>query len=54
LAIASSRVAVVPFVTPFVAGQIEVIDQVHSKSGGSKREPDSKMRPTTWPSASTS
>jgi hypothetical protein len=54
LAIASSRVAAVPFVTPRVAGHIEVMDQVHSRSGGSKREPDSRMRPTTLPSARTS
>jgi hypothetical protein len=44
--IASSRVAAVPFVTPFGAGQIEVIDQAHRNSGGSKREPSSRMRPT--------
>jgi hypothetical protein len=54
LAFASSSVAPVPFVTPRVAGQMEVIDQVHSMSGGSKREPDSRMRPTTLPSAKTS
>jgi hypothetical protein len=54
LCIASSRVAAVPFVAPDLAGQIEVIDQVHSKSRGSKREPDSRMRPTTLPSAMTS
>jgi hypothetical protein len=44
--IASSRVAAVPLVTPFGAGQIEVIDQAHRNSGGSKREPSSRMRPT--------
>jgi septation ring formation regulator EzrA len=37
-----------------IAGQMDVMDQVHRRSGGSKREPDSRMRPTTLPSASTS
>jgi hypothetical protein len=34
LAIASSRVAAVPFVTPFVAGTMAVTDQNHRMSGG--------------------
>jgi hypothetical protein len=33
-AIASSRVAAVPFVTPGVAGTIDVIDHPHRSSGG--------------------
>jgi hypothetical protein len=32
-AIASSRVAALPFVTPGVAGTIDVIDQRHRNSG---------------------
>jgi hypothetical protein len=53
LAIASSRVAAVPCVARD-AGTMAVIDHFHCSSGGPKRDPDSKMRPTTLPSASTS
>ena len=41
LAIASSRVAAVPFVTPGVAGQIEVTDQNQRNSGAVPAEPSS-------------
>jgi hypothetical protein len=40
-AIASSRVAAVPLVTPGAAGQIEVIDQNQRNSGGVPEEPSS-------------
>jgi hypothetical protein len=40
VAIASSRVAAVPLVTPGVAGQIEVTDQNDRNSGGAE-EPSS-------------
>jgi hypothetical protein len=33
-AIASTRVAAVPFVTPRVAGTVALTDQTHRKSGG--------------------
>jgi hypothetical protein len=36
------------------AGTMAVIDHFHRSSGGSKREPDSRMRPITLPSARTS
>jgi hypothetical protein len=36
------------------AGTIDVIDQNHRSSGGQKREPSSRMRPTTVPPARTS
>ena len=49
----SSSVAAVPCVARD-AGTIDVIDHVHCRPGGSKREPDSRMRPITLPSASTS
>jgi hypothetical protein len=41
-------------VAPGLAGTIEAIDQSHRSSGGPKREPSSRMLPTTLPSASTS
>jgi hypothetical protein len=42
-AIASSRVAAVPFVTPFLAGQMDVIDHAHRSSDGRKGEPSSRI-----------
>ena len=40
-----------PFVTPGVPGTMVMIDHLHCNSGEPKREPDSRMRPTTCPSA---
>jgi hypothetical protein len=43
LGFASSSVAAVPFVTPRVAGQMDVMDHAHRSSGGRKGEPSSRI-----------